>query len=191
MILFHGTQNGELKELRTNFKSGRKGDTAKIYLTDSYEVAFLYAASTLRSYSYDKDNDILWFREVAPDSFKKMYKGHGCYIFKIEINNPEPVDKHPIDKHIYSYDKNIKLKDKECISDCYEKLLQLEKDGKIKLYRWEDRSEEDKEKDKEKFIKQFLPYMKEYKEKYPQDYEILTSFYSELAVDDKDESEGK
>ncbi len=193
MILYHGTQNRELKELRTDFKSGRKGDTAKIYLTDNYEVAFLYATNTLRFYSYDKDNDILWFREVAPDSFKKMYKGHGCYIFKTEIDNPEPVDNHPIGKHIYSYDKNIKLdkKDREYISDCYEKLLQLEKDGKIKLYRWEDRSEEDKEKDKEKFIKQFLPYMKETKEKYPLDYKMLTSFYSELAVDDNNESEDK
>ena len=189
MILYHGTQNGELKELRTDFKSGRVNDTAKIYLTDSYEAAFLYAACTIRAYSFDKNNDVLCFYENAPDGFKKMYKGHGCYIFKIEIDNPEPVDNHPLGNHVFSCDKNIKLEKNNCeyIPDCYEKLLQLEKDGKIKLYRWEDKSEDEKRKVKENFIKRFLPGMKESKEKYSEDYKVLTSFYPELAVDEAEE----
>lgn len=190
MILYHGTQNGELKELRLDFNSGRKDDTAKIYLTDSYEAAFLYAACTVRCYRFDKDNDVLCFLEYAPDGFKKMYKGHGCYIFKIEIDNPEKVENHPIAGHVYSHDKNIKLdkKNREHIPDCYEKLLQLEKDGKIKLFRWEDRSEENKRMVKENFIKRYLPTMRESKEKYPQDYKVLTAFYPELAVDEKTEN---
>lgn len=185
MILYHGTQDENLKELRTDFKITRSGDSVPIYLTDSYEIAFLYAGCTVRTYSYDKDKDVLWFIEQAPDAFKKMYKGHGCYIYKIEIDNPKLVENHTLSGHVYSHDKNIKLDKKNCehIVDCYEKLLQLESAGRVKLYRWEDRSEEEKKESKEKFIKQFKPLMD--KEKYPQDYKILTAFYPELAVDDE------
>ena len=182
MILYHGTQNGQLKELITNYKSNRDGDNVPIYLTDSYECAFMYGASTFRSYSLNKDKDILVLNEKAPEGFKKLYQGHGCYIFKINIEIPRQVENHPLGSHVFSYDKNITLNKDDCeyIEDCYEKLLQLEKDGKIILNRWENYTEEEKKQVKGKFLKLVKPILQESKEKFPEDYKIFISFYPEL-----------
>ena len=186
MRLYHGTQNGNLTELRADFKSGRKDDPGVIFLTDSYACAFLYASSVLRCFAVKKDGT-LCFVEKAPNAFEKMYKGHGCLIFKMEIENPKKVE-HPTG-HVYSCDQDVVLDNENCdiIADCYEKLLELEREGKVKLVRWNDYTKEEQEKVKNNFINRFKPYMEDEKKRFPEEYKLLVSFYKELEVIEKEE----
>ena len=181
MRLYHGTQNGNLTELRADFKSGRKDDPGVIFLTDSYACAFLYASSVLRCFAVKKDGT-LCFVEKAPNAFEKMYKGHGCFIFSVEVENPKKIEH--ITGHVYVCDHNIKLDKKKCehIPDCYEKLLELERSGAICLQRWENYTDEQKERVKENFIKTIAPTMKENKLNFPETYKILVELYPELEV---------
>ncbi len=185
MILYHGTQDSNLKELRTDFHSGRKNDSENIYLTDSFACAFMYAGCVLRCFEYDKKNDVLWLLEKAPNAFEKMYKGHSCYIYSINVEDAVKVNH--ITNHVYVCKHNIFLDKNNCeyIPDCYEKLLQLEKDGILKLQRWNNWSKEQQHNIKEKFIKQFTPYMEENKKSFPESYKILVNLYPELAVKEK------
>ena len=187
MILYHGTQDKNLKKLVINHNTGRCGDTENIYLTDSYACAFMYAASTLRAFQFDKQTDTLCVMEKAPNAFEKMYKGHGCLIFKIEIENPKKVE-HPTG-HVFSYNKDIVLDKENCdvIDDCYEKLLELEKEGKVKLQRWTDYTKEEQENVKNNFISRFKPYMEDEKKRFPEEYKLLVSFYPELKVEEKED----
>ena len=71
MKLYHGSQNGNLKELTTNFKTARENEEGKVFLTDSYACAFMYGACSSRFYGYDKENDVLVIQEKAPNGLKK------------------------------------------------------------------------------------------------------------------------
>lgn len=187
MILYHGTQDKNLKKLTVKHNTGRENDTENIYLTDSYACAFMYAASTLRAFQFDKQTDTLCVMEKAPNAFEKMYKGHGCLIFKMEIENPKKVE-HPTG-HVYSCDQDVVLDNVNCdiIADCYEKLLELEREGKVKLVRWNDYTKEEQEKVKNNFINRFKPYMEDEKKRFPEEYKLLVSFYKELEVIEKEE----
>lgn len=182
MKFYHGTQNGELKKLLASRKSTREKDEGNVYLTDDYGCAFMYAACSIRSFFVS--NGKLCLREVAPDAFKKMYSGHGCYIFTIEVDGARKV-KHITD-HVYVYDKDIELdpNKREWVEDCYQKMLELEKQGVIGVLRWDDMTKEEQDRRKEHNIQGYKPYMKIEKEKFPEEYKLLVSFYPELAVED-------
>ena len=89
-------------------------------------------------------------------------------------------------EHVYVYDKDIELdpNKREWIEDCYQKLLELEKQGVIGLLRWDDMTKEEQDRRKEHNIQGYKPYMKIEKEKFPEEYKLLVSFYPELAVED-------
>ena len=184
MKLYHGSQNGNLKELKTNFKTARENEEGKVFLTDSYACAFMYGACSSRFYSYDKENDVLVIQEKAPNGLKKMYSGHGCFIYSVDVKNAEKYENHPIKNHVYIVKENVKLDNKERIEDCYQKLLELEKEKALKIVRWEDLSEEEQKRCKNNFINNFKPYMKIEKQKFPEEYKLLVSLYKELEVED-------
>ena len=166
MIFYHGTQNKDLKELTLEHSSG------KIYLTDSFEFAFMYAACPLRFWGYDKANDKLILREVVKDCFKKQFSGVKCYVFSCEIDDFEKVNSRS--NHTFLSHKIVKLNpDCEVIEDAYEKLMELFHAGRIELRFWKDYSKDEKTKVFGQFVDGFRPHLKESRENFPKEFAML------------------
>lgn len=184
MQLYHGSRNGDLNELTVDFKTNRKNEEGKVFLTDSYACAVMYGSCSLRFYCYIEEKDVLVIQEKAPNGLRKMYSGHGCYIYSVDVENAEKYQNHPIKNHIYTVNENVKLENKEIVEDCYQKLLELEKEKALKIVRWEDLNEEEQKRCKSNFINKFKPHMKLEKQKFPEEYKLLVSLYRELEVED-------
>ena len=183
MIFYHGTQDPKLRKLLVNKKSTRKDDQGNIFLTTDYACAFMYAAAPIRSFVY-RDGK-LYLREHGKDFLKKLYEGHDCYIFTIELEGAKQVD-HSTGK-VFIYDKDIELdvEKREYIPDAYEKMLELEKQGILGVERWEDYSDEQKQKIRKNLIDGYTPYMEDMKNRFPDQYDFFVYFYPELKIDNK------
>ena len=176
MTFYHGSDNEFLKELTTEHYGG------KVYITDSYPLAVMYGGCPIRSWGYDKEKDLLLIYENNKDALIKMYKGVTCYIYSCEVDDAIK-DESNRSNHTYIVNHNVKLKEnKEIISDAYEKILELEKLGKIKIFRWEDLTKEEQIAKKEKHIKFWKPVMEENKLHYPKAYDVLINIYPIIIV---------
>lgn len=177
MKFYHGTRNGDLKELNLEHYSG------KIYLTDSYGMALLYAASPFRLWRYDKEKDKVVFRELRHDTFKILYKGKKCYIFECECDDYVK-DESNQSNHTYISTKPIKLGKREVIEDAYQKMLELEKKGEIILERWEDYSPEIQRQYRERFFSVYTEEVMRKEKNFPESYQAIISLFPELEVKD-------
>lgn len=177
MKFYHGSNNPNLKELTTEHYMG------KLYLTDSYPMAIMYGGCPLRNWSYNKEKDLLILNEVNENAFEIMYKGKSFYVYTCEVDDALK-DETNISNHTYIVKHNVKLnKEKEVILDAYEKILELEKEGKIKLNRWEDYSEEKKMTIKNNTINHWKPHMQNEFEHFPYEYELLIEMFPELKIE--------
>ena len=183
MIFYHGTKDPKLRKLLVGKKSTREGDQGNIFLTTDYACAFMYAAAPIRSFAYR--NGKLYLFERGEGYLKKLYEGHDCYIFTIEVEGAKQVD-HPTGK-VYVYDKDIELDvgKREYVPDAYEKMLELEAQGKLGVERWEDYTDEQKQNIRKKFIDDYTPYMEDFKNRFPDQYDFFIYFYPELKIDNK------
>lgn len=180
MRYYHGSRNGNLKELTTSHYGG------KLYVTDSYPMAIMYAGCSLRNWNYDKENDVLILYEVTDNAFKKMYKGKKCYIYTCDIEDAVK-DERNISNHTFTVSHNVELnEEKEVIEDVFEKILSLEKDGKIKLFYFNDFSKEDQEKRKQRTISIWEPHMQNEYDNYREEYNLLVDLFPELDLNFKD-----
>lgn len=176
MKFYHGTNNPNLKELTIDHYMG------KLYVTDSYKMALMYAACPLRNWNYNKEKDLLILNEVNENAFNIMYKGKVCYIYTCEVEDAIK-DETNISNHTYIVKHNVTLnKEKEVILDAYERILELEKTGQIKLNRWENYSDEAKKINKERTINHWKPYMQNELENFPYEYELLIKIFPELEI---------
>ena len=180
MKFYHGTRDGNLKELTLNHWSG------KIFLTTDYGTAFLYGASPMRCYGFNKKTGKVIICERAKDGFKTMYSGKKCYIFSCEADDIEKIDQLPMNS-IYVSNKPVTLGEREEISDCYEKLLELGRQGAIELDLWDNHSPEEQARIKEQFFKDMQPQMADNKKRFREVYDVCVSLYPELAIQDEGE----
>jgi len=181
MKFYHGSQNGNLKELNLQHYSG------KIYLTDDEYVAFFYAGSSLRFGGYSKDGKVV-FQEKCSNCFKMQFAGHGCFIYQCEVENFEVINHH-FANHVYVSQEKAELKLIETVDDCYAKLLELAENGEIVLEFWEDYTKEQQKKITENFISTFGPHMQYEKNRFPEEYELLIRICPQLKVDENEKEQ--
>lgn len=180
MRYYHGSRNEFLRELTTDHYDG------KLYVTDSYPMAVMYAGCSLRNWKYDRENDLLILYEVTDKAFEKMYKGRKCYIYTCEIEDAVK-DEGNISNHTFKVNHNVLLNDeKEVIDDVYEKILSLEKEGKIKLYYFSDFSKEEQDIRRQRAINNWKPHMQNEFDNYREEYELLVNLFPELDLKYKD-----
>lgn len=176
MKFYHGSRNPNLKELNLEHYSG------KIYLTDKYELAFMYAASPLRFWNFDREIDMVTFREIAKNGFKTQFQGKKAYIYTCEIEEFEKDEKN-ISGHNYKVYKPVKLQGSpEIIDDCYEKLISLEKQGRVCLERWEDKTDDEQKEAQRKIIEAFSPFMEKDRIEHPEEYKLIITLLPELEI---------
>ena len=74
--------------------------------------------------------------------------------------------------------------DSVSLEDVYEKILELEMLGKVKLIRWEDLSIDEQITRKERSINHWNPHMEKEKEDFPEEYKLLIDIFPELKLKD-------
>ena len=145
MKLYHGTLQNIEKTLKPNKAFPREDYNSVVYLTDIKEIAIAYAISPIDSYIKEKfaiikhypaisahirfHNDKLEIMECYPGMFD-IYK-RSAYIYVCDIDMAK-------DGHEYQIDHNLDFSDKIYIPDVYQELMILEKQGKVKLYKYDD-----------------------------------------------------
>ncbi len=180
MKFYHGTKNKDLKELNLEHYSG------KIYITDSYYMAFLYASSPARFWDYNKEQDKVVFREVCHDHFKKQFQGKECYIFSCNVEEYEKAESNR-SGHAFITNKPVILNQPpEYIPDAYTKLMQMAERGEVLLERWEDMTPEVQQSRVNSVLKVYTPeIMRNEKEKFPEVYEIFIKLLPKLKLKDE------
>lgn len=184
MKVYHGSKNGKLKKLKTSHaKAGSKG---VVYLAEDYAFAVFYGGCPIRYWHTDEMGKLI-VREQCKNGLEIMYKNQPCYVYvvddaelgeyEIEIHNRRRARK-------YFHDVNLSHAEVEYIPDVLEKLLQLEKEGKIIIWRWENYTEETKQAIKQSNLKLLnSPQLMqiEYFD-YREEYEILIKMFPEAKI---------
>lgn len=177
MKYYHGSPNGEISKLTVE-----KSVDGYVWLAQDYCFALLYGANHTRFWAVDKNTNKLIIREVQPGSLELMYKNKSCYIYSTEnVGEFEQFDFAGRKSIRLSHD--VEIETKEYIPDAFEKIKELEKQGKLIIRYYNDMTTEQKQNEKEKIINTFKPVIKETYEKFHDDYLILSTLFEELKIE--------
>lgn len=149
-IYYHASQQKDIKVLEPRISNHNKSliyfstkkENVLVYLSNSIEkyckeTNFKYDGiySTWGPYGFTKDG-IFEFQEYYPNALEETYKGVSGYIYKTS-NIPNIKLLQEI-KDVYITDTNTIIEDVEYINDAYEEILKYEKQGLIKIVRYEE-----------------------------------------------------
>lgn len=140
MSFFHGSKNGDIKELTTSHSKD-----GLVYVTSDRLVALCYASRSFPNL-FSTKNGKETFIEIKPDLFKLMTKGKKVYIYTLENRDFVPVKQSTKCGHqncFYSTE-NVKVIKKEEIPNAYEEFLKYQKNGEFNLIKYEDIDEKSK-----------------------------------------------
>ena len=134
MKYYHGSQDANIQELTTvHSKDGL------VYVTSSRLVALTYA---VRGYPnlFTTSNGKEVFLELVPGIFEKMTKGKSAYIYTLENKKYSKINQNKLCGHTccYSYNKNVKVIDKEYIDDAYQEFKKYIDKGLFTIIKCED-----------------------------------------------------
>lgn len=184
MQIYHGSKKGKLKKLTV--KHSKAESNGAIYFTEDYPVAVFYAGCPVRYWNTDNTGKLI-ILEQCEHGLEIMYKNKSCYVYSIDDSNLgeyelELHNKRKARKYFHDIDlTNAKV---EHIPNVLEKLLQLEKENKIRILRWADYSEEEKQKIKQANLKilSVPQYMQVLYYDYREEYKILTKMFPETKI---------
>lgn len=157
IIYYHASQVGGISILEPRVSNhnipliylSKKRENVLVYLSNAIEKyckekGFKYNGNYSKwgPYGFSKDGK-LYIEEYYPNALINTYKNVSGYIYKaknvedsgFEINIPDAI----------TSIKPVEIYDVEYINDAYEEILEAEKDGLIKVIRYEEMSEKKKE----------------------------------------------
>ena len=143
MALYHGSKVPHIKSLRP-FSSNH--DKPYVYLTCSKVLATIYAHNPLTrpngffSYWWSKDGR-LYYDEYFENQLEKIYAGQTGYVYECEGKYPQ-MEKMP---WVYLSEEKVPVVNCVEIPNIYEKLLQYEREGILKVQRWHEVSVKQRE----------------------------------------------
>lgn len=144
MILYHGSDVPALTHLKP---FSWAGETPCAFLCSISALALIYAHNPMQrpggffTYWVDKTGQ-LHYDEYFPDQTRLLYQGHGGWVYTAEIDDLIQHEKMP---WVYMSEEPVPLAQAEYFPDLYEALLQAEKDGRLKLHRYEGLTEQQHE----------------------------------------------
>lgn len=144
MTLYHGSDVPALTHLKP---FSWVGETPYAFLCSISALALIYAHNPMQrpggffTYWVDKTGQ-LHYDEYFPDQTRLLYQGHGGWVYTAEIDDLIQHEKMP---WVYMSEEPVPLAQAEYFPDLYEALLQAEKDGRLKLHRYEDLTEQQHE----------------------------------------------
>ena len=143
MALYHGSKVPHIKSLRP-FSSNH--DKPYVYLTCSKVLATIYAHNPLTrpngffSYWWSKDGR-LYYDEYFENQLENIYAGQTGYVYECEGKYPQ-MEKMP---WVFLSEENVPVTNCVEIPNIYEKLLQYEREGILKVQRWHEVSVKQRE----------------------------------------------
>lgn len=143
MILYHGSKVPNIINLRPFSSNHGK---PYVYLTHSKVLATIYAHNPLTrpngffSYWWDK-NGALYYDEYFENQLKTIYAGQVGYVYQCE-GEYRQMEKMP---WVYLSEADIPITDCIEIPDIYDQLLRYEREGLLKVQRWNEVSAEQRE----------------------------------------------
>ena len=177
MVYYHGSPNGDIKELTTE-----QSNDGYVWLAEDYSFALLYAGSPIRFWAVDKETGKLIIREVKPGSLELMYKNKLCYIYS--ISNVGDFEQYNFKgRKSIRLNHNVKIENKEVIPDAYDKIMELYKENKLIIRWWNSLTEEEQQVERNNVIKTFKPVMQDEFNRFPEEYKLLTELFEELKLE--------
>ena len=178
MKFYHGSPNGNLKKLTMD-----KANHGAIFLAEDYCFAVMYAGCPLRFWGTKEDGKlVIW--EKAENCLEILYKNKPCYVYSVDESNLKDYQKSEYKRRkTIEVTHDVELDECEFIPDALEKILQLEREGRLYIKRWNDLTEDQKTKEKDRFIKQFAPAMQLEHDKFPEEYDLIIKMFPELKLE--------
>ena len=142
MKLYHGSDNGDIKELKPILSNHNK---PYVYLITNKALAVMYAYNALPrpngffTYGFNKDGTP-YYDEYFEGQLEKLYKGKSGYLYEFESEKLNVVTLPQI-KGAYVSEEVVKTNTPIFIEDIYEEMLKLEKEGLITINRYNEASE--------------------------------------------------
>lgn len=141
MKTYHGSKTSGLKELRPFTKTRATVKDACVYMTSDKALAALYIWDKPYywfTYGFTKEG-IVEYTEYFPDSLRYFYENRSGSIYTAE-GEFEDASKAGI-RTLFISRENVKITEEEFIADVFACILNLEKEGKIKIRRHYELSE--------------------------------------------------
>lgn len=137
MSFYHGSKDSNLTTLYCNYNSFKE-----VYVTNDKLVALVYASREFPNLFYQMKDGTIIFNEIVPNLFSKMFSNKICYIYTAEDLEYSPIvqGNHCAMQNCFSINKDVKLINKEIVSDCEKELLKYVKSKRLIIKRINDLS---------------------------------------------------
>jgi len=177
MKFYHGSPNGNLKKLTMD-----KANHGAIFLAEDYCFAVMYGGCSLRFWNTTEDGKLI-IREVVENGLEILYKNKPCYVYSVDESKLKDYKRTEYNRRkTIEVTHDVELDEVEYIPDVLEKIIQLEKEGRIVIWHWENYTEEEKQRERNNVMK-FKSGMQLEHDKFPEEYELLTKMYPELKLE--------
>lgn len=156
-MYFHASQTNNIKILEPRVSNHNK---PLIYFSSKRENILVYLSNAVEKYCkehsfihngpyckwgpYGFDNDgVIRIEEYYPNALVDTYKGVSGYIYKIkELPNGKPMDDIP---NAFISETSVEVDECEYIKDAYDEILKNEKEGLIRITRFNELSPKKKD----------------------------------------------
>lgn len=144
MKLYHGSNIGDIQVLEPRQADH---DRPYVYMTTIDVVAAFYLCNAVEKpyywfpYGFEKDSDIPVYHELYPDALKQVSEGVSGYIYEVEAEESQVIPFKNIPCARLAT-KPIKVAQCTRIENAYELFLEYISQGKMRVSRYEDKTEE-------------------------------------------------
>lgn len=144
MKLYHGSNIGNIKVLEPRQADH---DRPYVYMTTIDVAAAFYLCNAVEKpyywfpYGFDKDSDIPVYHELYPDALRQVSEGISGYIYEVEADDSQVIPFKNIPCARLTT-KPIEVVRCTGIENAYELFLEYIRQGKMRLGRFEDKTEQ-------------------------------------------------
>lgn len=147
MKLYHGSINSNIVKLFPISNGNQNTKDRVVYLTESREYALFYIWDVVHN-NRDKKwvtcfikDGIVYYEEQFSNQLYKFYNGVKGYIYNVDIDSNFNKAKEP---SVWFSLNEVEISGIEYISNVYLEIEKAEKNGLVKVFRYDDLSEEDR-----------------------------------------------
>ena len=144
MKLYHGSNIGDIQVLEPRQADH---DRPYVYMTTIDVVAAFYLCNAVEKpyywfpYGFEKDSDVPVYHELYPDALRQVSEGVSGYIYEVEANDSQVIPFKNIPCARLATEP-IEVVSSIRIENAYELFSEYIKQGKMRVSRYEDKTEE-------------------------------------------------
>ena len=142
MILYHGSNTGGIQVLQPRLADH---DRPYIYMTTDDEIAAFYLCNRVERpyywfpYGFDKDTGVPVYHELYPSALKEVSEGVSGYIYTVDADENQVIPFKNIPTARLAT-QPLAVTDCKEVKDAWLLFLEFEKQGRVKIARFEDKT---------------------------------------------------